>query len=44
MALCAFDGTCNSDEDDPEDETNVVRFTELYEGKNNEYVAGDGTS
>ena len=43
MALYAFDGTWNSDEDDPENETNVVRFTELYQGKNNEYVAGVGT-
>jgi len=43
MALYAFDGTWNSDEDDPKEDTNVVRFTELYEGNNTEYVAGVGT-
>jgi hypothetical protein len=43
MALYAFDGTWNSDEDKLEEETNVVRFTELYAGNNAEYVAGVGT-
>jgi hypothetical protein len=43
MALYAFDGTWNSDEDKPEEETNVVRFTELYVGNNIEYVTGVGT-
>jgi hypothetical protein len=43
MALYAFDGTWNSDEDKPEEETNVVRFTELYVGDNVEYVSGVGT-
>ncbi len=43
MALYAFDGTWNSDEDQPEVDTNVVRFTELYKGTQVEYVAGVGT-
>ena len=43
MALYAFDGTWNSDEDDPKVDTNVVRFSELYVGKDVEYVAGVGT-
>ena len=43
MALYAFDGTWNSDEDKLEEETNVVRFTELYAGNSTEYVAGVGT-
>jgi hypothetical protein len=43
MALYAFDGTWNSDDDKPEEETNVVRFGELYVGNNSEYVAGVGT-
>jgi hypothetical protein len=43
MALYAFDGTWNSDEDKPCEETNVVRFTELYPGNNTEYVSGVGT-
>ncbi len=30
MALYAFDGTWNSDEDKLVEQTNVVRFTELY--------------
>jgi len=44
MALYAFDGTWNSDEDDPKVDTNVVRFSELYLDKNKvEYVSGVGT-
>lgn len=43
MALYAFDGTWNSDEDEPSVDTNVVRFSELYVGKQVEYVAGVGT-
>lgn len=43
MALYAFDGTWNSDEDETEEETNVVRFTELYVGNSTEYVSGVGT-
>jgi len=43
MALYAFDGTWNSDEDTPVEETNVVRLVELYVGNNNEYVDGVGT-
>jgi hypothetical protein len=43
MALYAFDGTWNSDEDKLVEQTNVVRFTELYVGNNTEYVTGVGT-
>lgn len=44
MALYAFDGTWNSDEDDPKVDTNVVRFSELYLDQNKvDYVAGVGT-
>ena len=43
MALYAFSGTWNSDEDKPGEETNVVRFTELYAGNNAEYVDRVGT-
>ena len=43
MALYAFDGTWNSDEDKVIEQTNVVRFTELYVGNNTEYVTGVGT-
>lgn len=43
MALYAFDGTWNSDEDDPKVDTNVVRFRELYDGPDVEYIAGIGT-
>ena len=43
MALYAFDGTWNSDEDKSIDQTNVVRFSELYVGNNTEYVTGVGT-
>ncbi|MES9972027.1 MAG: DUF2235 domain-containing protein [Candidatus Thiodiazotropha sp.] len=43
MALYAFDGTWNSDEDDAQADTNVVRFKELYLGNNVEYISGVGT-
>jgi len=43
MALYAFDGTWNSKEDKPIDQTNVVRFSELYVGNHTEYVSGVGT-
>ena len=43
MALYAFDGTWNSDEIDDTEDTNVVRFKELYMGNNAEYTEGVGT-
>ena len=43
MALYAFDGTWNSDEEDPGLDTNVVRFKELYAGKEPVYIIGVGT-
>ena len=43
MALYAFDGTWNSDEVDDVQDTNVVRFKELYRGNNAEYLEGVGT-
>ena len=43
MALYAFDGTWNSDEDKLVEQTNVIRFAELYVGNNTEYVSGVGT-
>lgn len=43
MALYAFDGTWNSDEDKLVEQTNVVRFSELYIGTHTEYVSGVGT-
>jgi hypothetical protein len=43
MALYAFDGTWNLDEADDAQDTNVVRFKELYMGNNTEYVEGVGT-
>ncbi len=43
MALYAFDGTWNSDEEEPDKDTNVVRFSELYSGNSTEYVSGVGT-
>ena len=43
MALYAFDGTWNSDEDKLAEQTNIVRFTELYVGNSTEYVSGVGT-
>lgn len=42
MALYAFDGTWNEDEEAPEAETNVVRFRDIYEGPV-EYREGVGT-
>lgn len=42
MALYAFDGTWNEDEDASERDTNVVRFRNLYEGPV-EYREGVGT-
>lgn len=42
MALYVFDGTWNEDEDAPDQDTNAVRFAELYEGPV-EYRAGVGT-
>ena len=43
MTLYAFDGTWNSDEVDDIQDTNVVRFKELYMGNNTEYLEGVGT-
>lgn len=43
MTLYAFDGTWNSDEIDDIQDTNVVRFKELYMGNNAEYLEGVGT-
>lgn len=43
MALYAFDGTWNRDEIDDADDTNVVRFREVYAGPEFEYVTGIGT-
>lgn len=43
MALYAFDGTWNTDEDQPEQDTNVVLFKELYSGAEVEYLEGVGT-
>ncbi|MEM7044462.1 MAG: DUF2235 domain-containing protein [Pseudomonadota bacterium] len=43
MALYAFDGTWNIDEDDDAKDTNVVRFKELYAGANVDYLTGVGT-
>ena len=43
MTLYAFDGTWNSDEVDDIQDTNVVRFKELYVGNNSEYLEGVGT-
>jgi hypothetical protein len=45
MTLYAFDGTWNSDEADEKNvqDTNVVRFKELYLGNNTEYIEGVGT-
>lgn len=42
MALYAFDGTWNEDEEAPEQDTNVVRFRDLYQGPV-EYRTGVGT-
>lgn len=43
MAVYAFDGTWNKDEDDPVEDTNVVRFSEVYAGADFEYLTGVGT-
>ena len=43
MALYAFDGTWNEDEGHDIEDTNVVRFKELYQGNNAEYMEGVGT-
>ena len=46
MALYAFDGTYNEDTDDNIQDTNVVRFAEVYENENNappNYIEGVGT-
>ena len=43
MALYAFDGTWNSDEENPGKDTNIVRFRELYSGVDVEYISGVGT-
>ncbi len=44
MALYAFDGTGNIDEEEDNKDTNVVRFKELYNGKGTaEYLPGVGT-
>lgn len=42
MALYAFDGTWNADEEAPQEDTNVVRFRDIYAGPV-EYRAGVGT-
>ena len=42
MALYAFDGTWNEDEEIPEKDTNVVRFRDIYDGPV-EYRTGVGT-
>jgi hypothetical protein len=43
MALYAFDGTSNSDDGPEAEDTNVVRFREVYAGADFEYLAGVGT-
>jgi len=43
MALYAFDGTWNRDEEDGGQDTNVVRFREVYGGADYEYLSGVGT-
>lgn len=43
MALYAFDSTWNSDDVADVQDTNVVRFKELYRGNNAEYLEGVGT-
>lgn len=45
LALYAFDGTWNEDDKEKYDveDTNVVRFKELYVGNNAEYMEGVGT-
>ena len=45
MALYAFDGTWNEDEEDPADDTNVVKFRDIYRrnGGRAEFIPGVGT-
>lgn len=43
MALYAFDGTWNEDDVDDVEDSNVIRFKELYRGNNTEYLEGVGT-
>ena len=43
MALYAFDGTWNKDEVDDVEDTNVVRFCDVYAGPEFEYLKGVGT-
>ncbi len=43
MALYAFDGTWNVDEEEDAKDTNVVRFKEIYAGANVDYISGVGT-
>jgi hypothetical protein len=43
MALYAFDGTWNRDQFDDAEDTNVVRFREIYAGAEYEYLTGVGT-
>ena len=43
MALYAFDGTWNEDEEIPSKDSNVVRFRDAYLGDHKKYVAGVGT-
>lgn len=43
MALYAFDGTWNSDHDDPRLDTNVVLFRNAYDSGAVTYLAGPGT-
>jgi T6SS, Phospholipase effector Tle1-like, catalytic domain len=43
MALYAFDGTWNADEAEDIEDTNVVRFREVYGGADFEYMKGVGT-
>lgn len=43
MALYAFDGTWNEDDDDAAGDTNVVKFRDAYQGGNIHYLEGVGT-
>lgn len=43
MALDAFDGTWNCDEDIPAQDMNMVRFKGLYSGSKVKYCEGVGT-
>lgn len=42
MALYAFDGTCNENEPDDENDTNVIKFKDAYQGTR-VYIKGVGT-